>query len=344
MSDDQNVDDVGYEFDEVDLAVVAITQQLIAKVLESRLLSAAERAVVLAISKVLTELPDTPSDLNASFSLIGPRRKFGDHEIHHYWSVEVEGEEIRAGAGGGFYRPSTGGDSFTSFRWVAWPGYATECQDYSPSLQIVDDAQPFGTEIEEVDLGEPGYSVSVMLDGEDVGEDDELEDDELEDDGCDNAELTRGELTVCLWAFLDADSQLIYAVSGRTYRLSGDDEGKLKTLIELSRHDFRSVGRSRVPNRFAVTYTDGSQKPGFAAPQAVFDPSAMFFEELMKEMEQQLPPLPDFDRDTQMRQKLPDDPLGVRTIVYEDAHGNCRAIVDDDDKAWLLQQMQRASS
>jgi hypothetical protein len=340
MSEDQDEDNVGYEFEEVDHAVVAITQQLISKVLESCLLNDAERTVVIAIAKELAELPYTPSNLNASLSLIGPRRKFGDHEIYHHWKVEIEGEEIRVGAGGYFYRPSTGGDSFTSFSWVAWPGCETECQDFSSSLRIVDDAKPFGTEIEELDLGEPGYTVSVTIDGESVDEGDELSDDDAEGDGGDDTEPTSSELTVCLWAFLDADLKLIYAVSGRVYRLSGDDESKLQTLRELSRHDFHSVGRSSVPDRFCVSCVNGSRKQGFAPPDAVFDPSAMFFEELLNELEQQLPPLADFARDTQTRQKLPGDPLSVRTVVYEDAHGNCRAIVDKEDKTWLLRQMQ----
>lgn len=337
MNDDQNACDLGYEFDEVDHAVVAITQQLIAQVLGSRLLNTSERAVVRAIEKVFTNLPAAADDLYASFSLVGPRRMFGDHEIYHRWSVVVEGEQLQVSAGGHFYRPSTGGDSFSSFRWVANTGCTTECEDYSPSLQIVDDAKPFGNEIEDLDLSEPGYSLTVTLDGEDVIDEDEPEDDELED-----SEQTNDELVICLWAFLDADLQLIYALAGRAYRLRGDEESKLRILRELSRHDFWSVGRSRVPSRFAVTYTDGTERQGFATPQSVFDPSSMLFEELLQEIEEQLPPVTDFARDTQVRQKLSDDPLGVRTIVYEDAHGNCRAIIDEVDKDWLLQQMERA--
>jgi hypothetical protein len=337
MNDDQNTADTAdYLFDEVDEAVVAITQQLIVKLLESRLLNATERPVVMTILRVFAELPDSTSDLNASLSLVGPRRNFGDHEIYHHWTIEVEGDELRVGAGGHFYRPSSGGDSFTSFRWVACPGYETECQDFSPSLQIVDDAKPFGAEVHEMNLGGPGYSVSVTMDGEDVGEDE----DELNDDQFDESEQSSEELVVSLWAFLDADVQLVYAVAGRVYRLSGDDESKLETLRELSRHDFHSAGRLRVPNRFKVTYSDGTEKPGFTTPQSVFDPSASLFDEILKEIEQQLPPFADFANDTQTPQKLPDDPLGVRTIVYEDAHGNCRAIVDEEDKAWLLQRMQ----
>ncbi|MEZ6081627.1 MAG: hypothetical protein R3C56_39945 [Pirellulaceae bacterium] len=72
MSEDPDEDNVSYEFDEVDHVVVAITQQLISKVLESCLLNDAERAVVLVIGQELAQLPYTPSNLNASLSLIGP--------------------------------------------------------------------------------------------------------------------------------------------------------------------------------------------------------------------------------------------------------------------------------
>jgi hypothetical protein len=341
MNDSQNTGDArGYQFDEVDDAVVAITGQLIVKVLESSLLNTAAGEAVFAIAKVFAELPDSTGDLYASLSLVGPRRSFDDREIYHHWSIEVEGEEIRVGAGGQFYRPSTGGDSFTSFRWAASPGFETECQDFGPSLQIVDDAKPFAAEIAELNLAEPGFSVSVTLDGEDIDVDDEIDDDQLEEDEFNESELPSDEFAVCLWAFLDADVQLIYALAGRAYCLSGDDESKLATLKELSRYDFRSVDRSRVPDRFRVNGSDGTEMQGFTTPQAVFDSAAILFSELFEEIEARLPPLADFVHDKQKPQRLPEDPLGVRTIVYEDAHGNCRAIVDEEDKTWLRHQMR----
>ncbi|MEZ6081626.1 MAG: hypothetical protein R3C56_39940 [Pirellulaceae bacterium] len=70
----------------------------------------------------------------------------------------------------------------------------------------MDDAKPFGTEIEELDLSESGYTVSVTIDAEDVGEDGELsdedEDDDTEGEGCDDTELTSSDNASQLWVLV----------------------------------------------------------------------------------------------------------------------------------------------
>lgn len=76
-----------------------------------------------------------------------------------------------------------------------------------------------------------------------------------------------------------------------------------------------------------------------AAPSAVHDLDAMLFEAVFAEMEETLPPLPDFANDRPVVQRFSNDPLCVRTIVFEDAAGKCRAIVDEEDRAWLQSQL-----
>ncbi len=347
--EDEDEDEEGYQFDDVDRTVVSITRQLITKVLRSDLLDNAQQEVLQAVARVFAALPETPN-LNASFSVIGPTREFGEHKIHHYWTVELEDQQIEVKAGGYFWRPSTGGDSFASFRWIACPGGETECQDFAESLGIVDDAKPFGSEIDELDLNEPGYSISVSLDGEDVGDetdedwDEEGEDDEEgEEDATGGEAHTTPELTACLWAFMDADTRRIYALGGRAYSLAGSDEAKLQILRGLSRHDYRSITRFKVPERFKIQFGDGSQRSGVASPRTVNDPSAMLFEDVFVEIEKTLPPIPDFANNRPLTQKFANDPLCVRTVVYEDAAGNCRAIVDEHDRAWLERQMASIS-
>jgi hypothetical protein len=349
MSDDDKDDETAYQFDDVDRAIVSIAGQLITKVWQSRLLSAAQREVVRAVARVFAELPDAANDLNASFSVIGPTREFGEHKIHHNWTIELEDQQIEVRAGGYFWRPSTGGDSFISFRWVACPGSPTDWQDLVPTLGIVDDAKPFGTEIEELDLDEPGYSINVTHDGEDVGdpwddEDDEGDEDEADDqdavgDETADDEQPAAELTACLWAFMDAETQVIYALGGRAYSLSGSDEAKLQILRGLSRHDHRSVQRLKVPDRFTIQYGNGAERSGVAPPSAVNDPTSMLFQHVLDALEGSLPPLPDFANKQVVPQNFPDQPLCVRTLVYEDAAGNCRAIVDEHDRAWLTKQI-----
>ena len=327
-----------YQFDDVDRAVVSITRQLIKKVLLSRLLRGdAQRNVVRAVARVFAELPRPANKLNASFSVIGPTRKFGDHEVDHYWAVEVEGHQIEVRAGGDFYRPSTGGDTFASFYWVASPGCETDCQDYLSTLGIVDDGNPFGTEIDELNLNEPGYSIGVTHDRKDVP--DETSDEHNADGEPGDYAEPLPELAACLWAFMDANTQLIYALGGRAYSLSGSDEVKAQVLRELSRHDYRTVKRVRVPERISVQYADGSQQSGVAPPSAMNDPNVMLFEDVFAEIEEALPPLPDFVSNRPAVQRFPNDLLCVRTLVYEDAAGNWRAIVDEEDRAWLERQL-----
>lgn len=347
MNSFQDNEPENYVFDNVDHAVVSITRQLIAKVLRSSLLGDSQLEVVRAIERVFVNLPKAGGELDASFTITGPRRKFGDHEIYHFWTVEVGNQLIEVLACGHFYRPSTGGDSFTSFRWVASPGFATDCQDFAASLRIVDDAKPYGTEIDELDLNEPGYTISVVYDTEEVldGNDDEEEIDDDENDEIDEDSAMSGddvlvpELTACLWAFMDAETQMVYALGGRAYWLSGSDEVKLQLLRKLSRYDYRSARRIKVPERFCILYGSGSKQSGVAAPSAMNDPNAMLFEDVFAELEKELPPVPDFANNRPMAQAFSDDPLCVRTIVFEDAAGNCRAIVDEKDRAWLERQM-----
>lgn len=323
-SHDDN-ESLDYQFEDVDRAVVAIAVQLITKIARSDLLSESQRSVVNAIIGILGKLPRTSDPLYASFTLTGPRRTFGKHEIYHYWVVEVEDQQIEVSARGHFYRPSTGGDSFTSFRWVACPGFEPECQDFAASIQIVDDAKPFGTEIEDLDLTEPGYSISVTYDGEDVCDTADEEDEEEESNQINEDDHSTPELTACLWAFLDADTGVIYALAGRAYSLSGSDEVKLQILRGLSRHDYRSATRTKVPERFSIQYGDGSSRKGVTLVAAVNDPSSMLFGHLFAEMEKSLPTLPDLANDRPLVQKFSNDPLCIRTIVYEDAAGHCRA-------------------
>jgi len=143
------------------------------------------------------------------------------------------------------------------------------------------------------------------------------------------------ELTANLWGFLDSSTGMIYAVAGRGYQLTGTDEEKLATLRSLSKHDFQSATRIGLGERFKVTFADGEVRPGITTPHAINDPNSMIFEEVFNQIEAALPPIFDFLRDVAIKQKFPEQPLCIRTLVFEDAAGVCRAIVTEQDKKWL---------
>lgn len=64
-------------------------------------------------------------------------------------------------SGGHFYRPETGGDSFSSILWEVSPGFQPDLQDYLGTLTIVDDANTFENEAADIRFNRGNYEVSV---------------------------------------------------------------------------------------------------------------------------------------------------------------------------------------
>ncbi len=362
--DDENFEAEEYELGSSDLIVVKAAIQLLEKIIRAPFVSPAEIVSISKALHVLKRLPNTSSEMNVSITLTGPCRWFHgqgeEHKIYHWWEVEIEGMLITITSRGYFYRDSTNGDSFIAMDWKAAPGCETDHAVFLDQLGLVDDAQPFEHEVTQIDLSKPGYKLTVNDDDnpllEEIAEDEEidvsensLEEDEDEGDSRvdeepdaeDELEVTgtNPELTANLWAFEYSTTGLIYMLAGRAYWLSGDDDKKLATLSELARHDFRCAHRVPVPDRFALQYTDGTTKSGFATPQAVGDPDSLLFEEVIRKMENELPPINDFLSGQTKQQKFSNEPLCVRTIVFEDKAGNCRAIITDEDRQWLAEQL-----
>lgn len=172
VEDEPGGDGVSYDLDDCDQQIVASAVQLLFKVHGSALPGERHRGVLARIGQVLAAMPDVSDPLVASIALTGPRRRFGPHEIYHWWEISIEEHAIIVTSGGHFYRKSTGGDTFTSMRWFAIPGAVPEFDDYLDSLRIVDDAAPFPEEVTRLILTEPGYSLRVTERGEELLGDD----------------------------------------------------------------------------------------------------------------------------------------------------------------------------
>ena len=99
------------------------------------------------------------------------------------------------------------------------------------------------------------------------------------------------ELIVNLWAAYDAETGFVYALSGKVYLVSGDEENKLSILKALARTDHLTAKRYQVPSRFEVIYTDGTVKKNVTSLDAIADPNANLFEEMFENLEADLPPL-----------------------------------------------------
>jgi hypothetical protein len=179
MSDsDDFSEDEAYVFSSEDNEIVSATKELIQKTAHSENITARQLEVVDRILQVFEALPSVVADLDVQLQVTGPRRTFGSHEIYHWWNIEVENGNLCVTSGGHFYRPETGGDTFTSMIWRACPGYETEYRDYLDTLSLVDDAQPFDLEVLEIDFAKGGYSLTVFEDGEELEDDSSDEEDE----------------------------------------------------------------------------------------------------------------------------------------------------------------------
>ena len=151
------------------------------------------------------------------------------------------------------------------------------------------------------------------------------------------------ELVINLWAIYDASTGLVNSLAGRAYNIHGSDKEKLALLKNLSATDYVTAKRYNVPKRFKVVCPDGTEKTGVTFLNLVNNPNAQLFEDIFRNIESELPPIPDFSTSEfqHVKQKLPDDPLCIITVLYEDEVGGIRPIITDEDRVWVDQHEKR---
>ena len=150
------------------------TNILLRKISQLPAIRPRQREAVARVLGVFENLPRISEELHIAVSLAALRHFYGEHKkISHWWRVAVAGNELEVY----FYRPSTGGDSFTYMEWHDMPGREAAYDDWFDRHRIVDDAQPCEIEVAGLAITEPGYWLSVELDGEELGseEDEECE-------------------------------------------------------------------------------------------------------------------------------------------------------------------------
>jgi hypothetical protein len=148
------------------------------------------------------------------------------------------------------------------------------------------------------------------------------------------------EFIVNLWAIYDCSTGCIYGLAGRTYFASGSDAEKLSLLRSLSATDYVTAKRYGLPDRFQISFADGTIKKGVTPTFTVFDSNSQLFEVIFKNIESDLPPIPDFSGEDfrAIAQKLPEAPLCCTTILYEDEMGKIRPLLSEEDHSWAAEQ------
>jgi hypothetical protein len=151
-----------YIFGSEDLEFLNAAKLLLRKVLQWNRLTFAQLITVAKVSHVINRLPRPSSEIEyAKISVSSPEKSFGEIRTFHWWDVMIEGQSIRLSSGGHFYRPSTGGDTFTSVIWDAVPGVEAQLSDYSQQNAIVPDLRTYADGIESIDLPSGEYVVEV---------------------------------------------------------------------------------------------------------------------------------------------------------------------------------------
>jgi hypothetical protein len=162
-----------YQFNRSDLALVKAAVGLLKKAFAAESVRPAQLVSIAKLLHVLSVLPRVTSGIIASASVSSPRRTFGEIETWHWWDVEIENERLSISSGGHFYRESTGGDTFTTMRWVAIPEEPAQLDDYSDSLWMVPDLQRFSDAVEGIDFASGLYKVEVTDSDNPLLEDDD---------------------------------------------------------------------------------------------------------------------------------------------------------------------------
>ena len=143
MSSDCNEVPIKYESTRSDSPLVGAAIVLLDKVIKSGVLSPAQLVSIAKLFQVYCRLPRITPGLEIKVTITSPRNKFGDVETYYWWDVGVQDEMLEISSGGHFYRPSSGGDTFSIMRWIISPGYDAEFDDYLENLSIVPDACSF---------------------------------------------------------------------------------------------------------------------------------------------------------------------------------------------------------
>ncbi len=154
------------------------------------------------------------------------------------------------------------------------------------------------------------------------------------------SDASNDNLAVNLWAYIDADTGMVYAISGKAYALAGADADKAIVLRQLAATDYPTAKRLPLPKRFTVT--DGAQTHEGVSPSIyVRSNVADVFESVFQSLEAELPPTPDFLTGRHRPQRIPQEPFFLLTFLREDDGGNVTPITSRElSREFTIEQVK----
>jgi len=167
-----------YQLSARDEKLLAAAKALLQKVIQGGKATPAQLVSVAKLLHALDRLPRVTGDVSIHLSVGSPRRSFGEIETYHWWDVTLEYGTLRLLSGGHFYRPSTGGDTFTTMTWEVNPGGASDFSDYQEDNRIVPDICSYEEGVGRVDFAAGGFTIDVTDEDNPLLEEAEAEDEE----------------------------------------------------------------------------------------------------------------------------------------------------------------------
>ncbi len=163
-----------------DWVLIRSASDLLNKLMQAPWVHPAQRVTLAKLQHVVAKLPRVSEVDYINLSLSGPQKFFGDIKVFDWWEIEFSDGELRIQNGGYFYRPSSGGDTFTATTWFISPNRESDYDDFLEILRIVPDAAAFPESVERIDLSAGGYSLTLTDEANTLL--DEMEEDEIEED------------------------------------------------------------------------------------------------------------------------------------------------------------------
>ena len=140
--------------------------------------------------------------------------------------------------------------------------------------------------------------------------------------------MSQAEIAFNFWYYVDEESDLVYSLAGRAYYLTGPEEEKLRTLVELSKSDYLLARRHPIPEAFWPVKEDGSASEFIPAINVRFL-GFRLFEGLAEGLAAELPTMPEQIDDVlfEYLHLIPEGALCLYTALKEREIGDITPVV-----------------
>lgn len=151
------------------------------------------------------------------------------------------------------------------------------------------------------------------------------------------------ELVINFWFIVDIGTDICQHFYVKVYHMEGEDQFKFNLLRTLAESDYITCERQDVPDNFKVVYPNREVKGIPVHKLNELFQSRM--EQFIQLAESSLPKLLKFDpyggSHKAVKQVIPQDPLYVMTLIFENEVGEQRAFTTEENQEWIKEEKMR---